>query len=191
MSEKKPDKTPKPPTRPVDAFTKSQKAMREADRLPHAPGTVLIARRRMSYGTTTLDHGQVFTLTGMIGDERLVRLGYAAPAGEGPFDVCAACAAKFAGAGFLEAHGRAKHAARPRTREIIEPRGKDESIDEFVARQQDFERALEQMSPADLEHMRSVAGADELQDREEEERLNRLAPLNLQNSKASREESIR
>jgi hypothetical protein len=68
----------------------------------------------MTYGRNgeeqRLDRGQILTLSGLINDEKLVRLGYVALVSKGVAIVeCGKCGAKFATDGGLASHGRERH----------------------------------------------------------------------------------
>jgi len=72
------------------------------------------ARRSMTYGRNgaeqILDRGQILTLSGLINDEKLVRLGYVALVSKGVAIVeCGKCGAKFATDEGLSSHGRERH----------------------------------------------------------------------------------
>jgi len=72
------------------------------------------ARRSMTYGRNgeeqRLDRGQILTLSGLINDEKLVRLGYVALVSKGVAIVeCGKCGAKFATDEGLASHGRERH----------------------------------------------------------------------------------
>lgn len=83
------------------------------------------ARRTMTYGPGAgqpLDRGQLLELTGMVNDEKLIRLGYVAQAPKRASIVsCGVCGAEFITDEGLASHGRERHAEKRLT-----PRAEDE-----------------------------------------------------------------
>lgn len=77
------------------------------------------------YDSRVLDWGQVFTLQGTPGDERLERLGYIVPLDKGvPTVTCGECGAEFTGDTQRTAHGRKRHAFA-----ALDPEAEDAAAD--------------------------------------------------------------
>lgn len=85
-----------------------------------------VARRSMRYGRDAgapIDRGQLIELSGLINDEKLVRLGYVVQASKGIAIVqCGVCAAKFTTDESLATHGRERHVSRSMTPEAEDKR---------------------------------------------------------------------
>lgn len=93
------------------------------------------------YDSRRLDWGQVFTLQGTPGDERLERLGYIVPLDKSASTcTCGECGAEFVGDTQRTAHGRKRHALTALT-----PDQEDADADRA-------ERQAMAMTPLHLEH---------------------------------------
>lgn len=162
-----PARTPAPRPNPV-------RAARAAQATAGKPADRYYARRPFSYGGRPLDREQVFAFSGQPNDERLVRLGYVAPVA-GSVATCNVCGAEFRTPGARDAHASRRHAPKTSTRPAMAPRQPGESDFDFDQRREAFERAVVAQEDAD--------------EAAEEARLNREAPLNWENTQASRQEA--
>jgi hypothetical protein len=133
------------------------------------------ARRPFTYGGQPFDREQVLQLTGQPNDERLVRLGYLAELDRAPV-ACNRCAATFRTTGALEIHGTKRHEAKPSPRPTMAPRQPGESDYDYDRREQAFRQ--------------QVLEAERDDDAREEGRLEREAPLNWENTQATREAEL-
>jgi hypothetical protein len=135
-----------------------------------------IARRGgKEYGGMPLDRGQVFTLKGLANDERLVRLGFIAPFKGGQPVECSDCGLPFATPADLANHGEIRHQVRRAMTPVCEPQQPGESDLDFERRKDEFARQV-------------LASEDEA-DAKAERREERDAPLDWDNTEASRKEA--
>jgi hypothetical protein len=133
-------------------------------------------RRPGRYGGQTYDRDQVLELTGQPNDERLVRLGYIEAITPELTPVpCGECGARFLTAGALESHGRKRHRPVQDGPPAMEPRQPGESQFDYDQREAAFKQAW-----LDSEAQRESR---------EQRALDRDAPINWENTAASRHEA--
>lgn len=120
------------------------------------------ARRPMGYGDGELDRGQVFSLSGLVNDRKLDKLGYIVALR--PTDEvfpCRHCAAKFVGLGELNGHGAKRHSDKDKRADVpFSPRGT--TVDETAAQTQAFEkeqRQADQVAPLNYDKTEASRGA--------------------------------
>ena len=139
------------------------------------PGDLYAALRGFGYCGDSLDRGQIFEMRGAVNDDPLARLGYCAPFDvetDGPISECGMCGARFVSGQALNAHGRARHEAKPERPMIAPPREHGESEDAYANRVDEWAQAAGRAADAADEAVVSREDA--------------LAPLRLENSAASR-----
>lgn len=132
------------------------------------------ALRTFVYGGDQLDRGQVFRLKGLVNDKLMVDLkGYMAPIDvEAPTYPCRVCGLHFIDPGLLNGHGKERHEPKRFTPPTPPVREDGESRDNYQNR---------------LDEWALVAGRMSDSAEEQRERIeNELAPLDLENTAASR-----
>jgi hypothetical protein len=134
---------------------------------------VAVRRPGWRYNNRDMDRGQVFELAGFRNDEKLVRLGYlqAVPA-DAALETCGTCGAQFLDAPSASAHYGQRHAPKPISRPVMEPRRSGETPQEYELREREF--------------LARAAAQDAAEDDKADERENQRAPLYLENTTASR-----
>ncbi len=148
---------------------------RDATALP--PGTRVVVRRctggSFTYGGRELDRNQVFELTGLRGDEAIVRLGYVQPLAKGSaVETCGSCGGQFTDASSATAHHKRRHTPRVERPIAMEGRQPGETIEEYEAREAAF-------------RARVIADEERLEQADERAEDAR-APLYLDQTKANR-----
>lgn len=143
---------------------------------PKAPATsaespLYMARRDLVYGGVSYDRGQLLQLTGLANDERLPRLGYVAEY-TGTVETCSECGGQFASAGTLQRHGQLRHVEHREAPPEMVPQQPGESDVDFERRKDAFAAAVLQQ--------------EEARDQAAERAADRDAPLNWENTEASR-----
>jgi len=132
------------------------------------------ARRPIQYGQTQLDRGAIMRLAGKINDEKLVRLGYLAPLPEGhESSECGDCGTEYYDSLMRDGHVKLRHrpAIGPRVVNIddLNPAEKARMLSETLE--------YETQPPALIGDLESTE--------QQEKRLEQVAPLYVEKSKAS------
>lgn len=148
---------------------------REATTLP--PGAKVVVRRcvggEFTYGGRTMDRNQVFELTGLRGDDALLRLGYIEGLKSGThLETFGACGAQFTEATSAAAHHTRRHTPKVERPLVMEGRRPGETKEEYEQREKAWRDAL-------------VAQEDSQEAREDQQE-NARAPLYLDQTTASR-----
>jgi len=147
------------------------------ERLAPPPGTRVAVRRctdgQMQYGGRLFDRNQVFELTGLRNDAKLVDLGYVSVVHKAtPLETCGTCGGQFLDGASAAAHHTKRHAPKAERRPTMEPRRQGESQLEYDERETAW---------------RAQMLADETsREQRDEQQENARAPLYFENTTASR-----